>query len=67
VLRDPAAVAERVLTMITDGTVEAVDGTTVEVRAESICLHGDSPGAVAMANAVRDLLRANAVDIASFV
>ncbi|MDR6911638.1 UPF0271 protein [Rhodococcus fascians] len=67
VLSDPEAVAERVLTMITDGTVEAVDGTTVEVRAESICLHGDSPGAVAMANAVRDLLRVNAVDIASFV
>ena len=67
VLSDPEAVAKRVLTMITDGTVEAVDGTTVEVRAESICLHGDSPGAVAMANAVRDLLRANAIDIASFV
>ncbi|MBY4206248.1 hypothetical protein CH260_23735 [Rhodococcus sp. 05-2256-B2] len=67
VLSDPEAVAKRVLTMITDGTVEAVDGTTVEVRAESICLHGDSPGAVAMANAVRDLLRVNAVDIASFV
>jgi UPF0271 protein len=67
VLSDPEAVAQRVLTMITDGTVEAVDGTTVEVRAESICLHGDSPGAVAMANAVRDLLRVNAVDIASFV
>ncbi|MBY4037386.1 LamB/YcsF family protein [Rhodococcus fascians] len=67
VLGDPEAVAKRVLTMITDGTVETVDGTTVEVRAESICLHGDSPGAVAMADAVRDLLRANAIDIASFV
>ncbi|CAB4894176.1 unannotated protein [freshwater metagenome] len=67
VLGDPEVVAQRVSTMITDGTVEAVDGTTVEVRAESICLHGDSPGAVAMANAVRDLLRVNAVDIASFV
>ncbi|OZE88441.1 hypothetical protein CH298_14120 [Rhodococcoides fascians] len=67
VLSAPEAVAKRVLTMITDGTVEAVDGTTVEVRAESICLHGDSPGAVAMANAVRDLLRVNAVDITPFV
>ncbi|MBJ7324567.1 LamB/YcsF family protein [Rhodococcus fascians] len=67
VLSDPEAVANRVLTMITDGTVEAVDGRTVEVRAESICLHGDSPGAVAMANAVRDLLRVNAVDITPFV
>ncbi len=67
VLGDPEVVAQRVSTMITDGTVEAVDGTTVEVRAESICLHGDSPGAVAMANAVRDLLRVNDIDISPFV
>ena len=66
VLGDPEVVAQRVSTMITDGTVEAVDGTTVEVRAESICLHGDSPGAVAMANAVRNLLRVNAIDITPF-
>ncbi|MDI9933760.1 5-oxoprolinase subunit PxpA [Rhodococcus sp. IEGM 1354] len=67
VLSDPEAVAKRVSTMITDGTVEAVDGTTVEVRAESICLHGDSPGAVAMATAVSDLLRTNGIDVTAFV
>ncbi|MEK8069915.1 LamB/YcsF family protein [Rhodococcoides navarretei] len=67
VLSDPEAVAQRVLTMITDGTVRAVDGTTVDVSAESICLHGDSPGAVAMATAVSELLRANDIDITAFV
>lgn len=67
VLSDPDAVAQRVLTMITDGTTLAVDGTRIDVAAESICLHGDSPGAVVMAAAVSNLLRANGIDISAFV
>ncbi|MDV8079140.1 5-oxoprolinase subunit PxpA [Rhodococcus sp. IEGM 1370] len=67
VLSDPDAVAQRVLTMISDGTVQAVDGSRIDVRAESICLHGDSPDAVAMATAVSELLRANDIDITAFV
>ncbi len=67
VLSDPDAVAQRVLTMITDGTAVAVDGSTIDVRAESICLHGDSPNAVVMAAAVSNLLRANGIDISAFV
>ncbi len=67
VLSDPDAVAQRVLSMITDGTVRAVDGSTVDIRADSICLHGDSPGAVEMATAVAELLRNNHIDITAFV
>ncbi len=52
-LEDPVEVADRVLRMVRDGEVEAVDGTVVRVDAESVCLHGDSPGAVQMAAAVR--------------
>jgi UPF0271 protein len=48
-LADPAEVTARVLRMVTDGVVTAVDGTDVPVRAESACVHGDTPGAVAMA------------------
>ena len=66
VLSDPEAVAQRVLTMVTDGTVAAVDGSQVDVRAESICLHGDSPGAVAMATAVSTMLRTNDIDVTAF-
>ena len=44
----------------------AVDGTVVPVAAESLCVHGDSPGAVAMARAVRGALRAAGVTIAPF-
>ena len=50
-LLDPAEVAQRVVRMVVNGTVLAVDGTSVEVRPESICVHGDSPGAVQMARA----------------
>ena len=48
-LHDPDDVAARVLRMVTDGVVTAVDGSDVRVTAESACVHGDSPGAVAMA------------------
>ncbi|CCQ14828.1 putative uncharacterized protein [Rhodococcus sp. AW25M09] len=67
VLSEPDAVAHRVLTMITEGTVVAADGSHVAVQAESICLHGDSPDAVAMATAVSELLQANDIDITAFV
>ena len=52
-LHDPAEVTERVLRLVSDGVVAAVDGSDVAVTAESACVHGDSPGAVEMARAVR--------------
>ncbi|WP_415972938.1 LamB/YcsF family protein [Rhodococcus sp. 077-4] len=67
VLSDPDVVAQRVLTMITEGTALALDGSRIDVHAESICLHGDSPGAVAMATAVSELLHANGIDVTAFV
>lgn len=66
VLDDPDAIAERVLTMVTSGTVTAVDGSTVTLDVESICVHGDSPGAVHIAAAVRERLAANGVDLEAF-
>ncbi|MDP4335121.1 5-oxoprolinase subunit PxpA [Curtobacterium sp. A7_M15] len=66
VLHDPAAVADRVLRMVTEGTVTAVDGSVVLVRADSVCVHGDSPDAVAMARAIRALLDRNGVAVAPF-
>jgi 5-oxoprolinase (ATP-hydrolysing) subunit A len=66
-LHDPAAVTERVLRMVDEGTVTTVDGSDVRVEAESMCVHGDSPGAVAMARSVRDGLAAAGVDVRAFV
>jgi UPF0271 protein len=65
-LEDPDEVAARVVRLVTEGTVEAVDGSTVAVEAESVCVHGDSPGAVAMARAVRTGLEAAGVTLQPF-
>ena len=51
VLHDPDTVAERVLRMVSDGLVEAVDGSTVKLDVDSVCVHGDSPAAIEMARA----------------
>ncbi|GAA3620394.1 5-oxoprolinase subunit PxpA [Marihabitans asiaticum] len=67
VLHDPDEVADRVARLVTTGRLTAVDGTEIEVPADSICTHGDTPGAVAMARAVRDRLQAEGVSIAPFV
>lgn len=66
VIADPDAVAARVSRMVTDGTVEAIDGTVVPIRADSVCVHGDSPAAVALAKAVRARLTADGVAIRPF-
>ena len=67
VLHDPDEVAERVLRMVTEGVVTAIDGSDVRVSAQSVCVHGDSPDATAMAFAVRARLVAEKIDIRAFV
>lgn len=62
-LADAALVAERAVRLATDGTVAAVDGTPLRADAASLCVHGDSPGAVAMARAVRAALDAAGVGV----
>jgi len=66
VLHDPAAIAERVVTMVTSGHVTAIDGAEITVKVESVCVHGDSPGAVQIATAVRDQLKAAGAEIRAF-
>jgi UPF0271 protein len=67
VLHDVAEIAERVASMVNAGRVVAVDGSTIPITVESVCVHGDSPGAVQIANAVRDRLQADGVKLAPFV
>ena len=66
VLHDVQDVAARMLRLVREGVVTAIDGSTVHIQAESICVHGDSPGAVQMARQVRALLEGSGVTIASF-
>ena len=65
-LSDPDEVARRVVRMVTEGTLTAVDGSTVDIDADSVCVHGDSPDAVAMARSVRSGLEAAGVEIEPF-
>ena len=66
VLHEPEQVADRVASMVTTGQVTAVDGSVIGVEAESICVHGDSPGAVRIAAAVRRRLQAEGVALKAF-
>lgn len=66
VLHDPNLVAARMVRLAQEGVVEAVDGSTLRLAAGSICVHGDSPDAVAMARAIRVALTRQGVTIASF-
>ena len=66
VLEDPAAIADRMVTMVTSGRVTAIDGSQVPVSVESVCVHGDSPGAVQIATTVRDRLQAASTEISAF-
>lgn len=65
-LSDPEEVAARVVRLAVEGRVTAVDGSDVEVQAESVCVHGDTPDAVAMAAAVRHALREAGVAVGTF-
>jgi UPF0271 protein len=67
VLEDPESVAARVLQMTTGETITAIDGSELLINAESVCVHGDSPGAVAMAVAVKRALDAAGITIKAFV
>ncbi len=66
-LSDVEAIAARAVRMAVDGTVEAVDGTRIAVAADSLCVHGDTPGAVAMAEAVRRRLDDAGIAVEAFV
>ena len=62
-LHDPMEAAPRVLRMLREGKVRSVDGVDVEVRAETICLHGDNPEAVEFARALRAHLEEKGVTV----
>ncbi|MGI9821862.1 LamB/YcsF family protein [Agromyces sp. Marseille-Q5079] len=66
IVDDPAAAADRAIELAETGGITADDGSRVELRPDSLCLHGDTPGAAAMARAVRDALERAGVEIRAF-
>ena len=66
-LPDTAAIVDRALRLALHGEIVAIDGTVLPVVAQSLCLHGDTPGAVGHAVAVRAALQGVGVELAPFV
>ncbi|MDM7458724.1 MAG: 5-oxoprolinase subunit PxpA [Paracoccus sp. (in: a-proteobacteria)] len=66
VLHDADLIAARMLRLATEGVLVAEDGSILHLKADSICVHGDSPGAVVIAARVRDALIAGGITVAPF-
>ena len=64
-LTDPGEAAAQAVSIARDGAVTAADGVRVPIRAETICCHGDTPGAVGIAAAVRDALDRAGISVAA--
>ncbi len=64
VLENVDQVVEQSLAMVTQGLATAIDGTKIEVQADSLCIHGDTPGAVEMAATLRRELESAGVTVA---
>jgi len=67
VLHDAGEIAARVVRMAVEGVVQAVDGSLVAVNARSVCVHGDTPGALDIAGRVRRALEEAGLRVGSFV
>jgi UPF0271 protein len=66
VITEPDAVVERSLGLASSGEVVSESGVRIAVRARSLCLHGDTPGAVELARRVRERLESSGVRVEAF-
>ena len=64
VIHDHELVAEKVLKMVKEGKVVCIDGTEIELAAETICVHGDNPAALELVRNIRNSLETAGVEIA---
>ena len=66
VLHDANAIAERVVKMVQSGEVVSITGKTIKMRMDTVCIHGDTPGAVDIARVLRKALKDNGIEVAPF-
>lgn len=66
VLTDPSAAARQALSLARDGGVVAADGSWIDLAVDSLCVHGDTPGAAAVAATVRRALVGGGVTVSAF-
>jgi 5-oxoprolinase (ATP-hydrolysing) subunit A len=62
-IEDHQVVAERALKMALEGKITAIDGTEISIKADTLCVHGDNPGAVQMVKTIRERLTAAGVEV----
>jgi UPF0271 protein len=63
VIKEPERVAERALKMAAEGRVVAADGTEISLEAQTLCVHGDTPGAVNLVRQIRELLEKEGLEV----
>lgn len=64
VIADPVVVAERAVRLVIEGKIETITGGQIQIRADTLCVHGDTPNAEEIVKTISSLLRANDVAIA---
>lgn len=65
VIDDPDAVVARALRMVREGAVQAIDGSVVPLRIDTLCVHGDTPGAAALAARLRKALEDAGIEVSA--
>ncbi|RLC06540.1 MAG: LamB/YcsF family protein [Deltaproteobacteria bacterium] len=63
VITDPNEVAQRALLMAKDGIVIATDGSTIELNAKTLCVHGDTPSAIKLVETIRTVFKDNDINV----
>jgi 5-oxoprolinase (ATP-hydrolysing) subunit A len=66
IIHDAEQAAQRAVRMAKEGSVEALDGTVIELTPGTLCIHGDNPGSVATAKAIRAALEREGITITAF-
>ena len=66
VLHGASAIAKRVIKMIQTGEVISITGKAIKMRMDTVCIHGDTPGAVDIARGLRNALKNNGIAVAPF-
>jgi len=66
VLHDAKQIADRVVRMVQDGAVVSVSGKIIKMRTDTVCIHGDTPGAVEIGRGVRQALKDAGIKVAPF-
>jgi len=66
VLHDAKQIADRVVRMVQDGAVVSVTGKVMKMQIDTVCIHGDTPGAVAIGRGLRQALRDAGIAVAPF-